>query len=129
MKITLLFITRVISALEAFRRELEVEVGLSEAHASVSQARDEFNARLSQSIIKSRAKRTLNIPEASAVLGLCRSTIYKLVHQRDIPYYKLGSRVLFDEQKLLSWMEARAVEPIVIRRSKRHKPKSRLIRD
>lgn len=54
----------------------------------------------------------LSIKEASDFLGLRVPTIYKYVCSKKIPYVKLGSRVLFDPEKLINWIENKSVEPI-----------------
>ena len=46
------------------------------------------------------------------MLNMSKAYLYKLTSLRGIPYYKLGNRLLFDEQKLLVWIETRAVEPL-----------------
>lgn len=46
--------------------------------------------------------------EAAAFLGVKMSYLYKLIHEKRIPYYKYGGRlVLFSEQELQAWREAR----------------------
>ena len=50
------------------------------------------------------------------LVGLKKPTIYKLISSKRIPYYKLGSRVLFNEQKIMDWMEGKVVEPIAPRK-------------
>lgn len=56
-------------------------------------------------------KELLNVDEAAAYLGLAKSTVYKLVSWKRIPFYKLGARVLFDKGILSSWVERYAVQP------------------
>ncbi len=54
----------------------------------------------------------LTIDEVSEKIRLKRSTIYKLICMKKIPYLKLGSRVLFDPDRLDEWVQEHNVEPI-----------------
>ena len=71
----------------------------------------------------------LNIAEASTLLGLSKATLYKYICQRTIPHYKIGSRVLFDEQKLQSWLEARTIEPFSVSLPRRRALKTKPLSD
>ena len=57
-------------------------------------------------------QKLLSINEASEFLGLRVPTIYKYICSRKIPYVKLGSRVLFDSNKLEEWIERNSVQPV-----------------
>lgn len=51
-------------------------------------------------------KRLLTIEEASEYLGISKKTLYKWVHERKIPYVKIGRKCLrFDIEKLNKWIE------------------------
>jgi excisionase family DNA binding protein len=63
--------------------------------------------------------RLLTIQEASALTRLRPKTLYSYTSQRTVPFVKLGGRVLFDEDRLLKWIEAHKVEPIAKARGKR----------
>lgn len=52
---------------------------------------------------------SLNVIQAAQALGLRPATIYKLCCTRSIPYYKLGTRTVFDREELLAWRAARRV--------------------
>lgn len=54
----------------------------------------------------------LTIQEASDLLKLSVSTIYRLTSQKRIPFYKVGGKVLFDSEKLTAWLTGFAVEPV-----------------
>ena len=48
-----------------------------------------------------QTQKALTVDEASAFTGLSRNYIYKLVHQRKIPYYKpLRGRLFFKQDEL-----------------------------
>lgn len=56
--------------------------------------------------------RFLSINEAAQLLGLSTSTLYKKTSARSIPFFKLGGRVLFEEETLERWIRGHAVQPI-----------------
>ena len=59
----------------------------------------------------------LKIQDISEALNLAPITLYKLVSARKIPFVKLGSRVLFEPEKIAAWIEERSVKPINSNRS------------
>jgi len=86
--------------LEAIRLELEREARESDLHSSAPTTRAEVHSRQRDPFTATSDRKILGIPEASALLGLRRSTLYRYTCQHTIHYYKLGARVLFDEKKL-----------------------------
>ena len=54
----------------------------------------------------------LTVKEVSALTRLSRATIYSYIAAKKIPYNKIGTRVLFEEQQIIKWIEARRVTPI-----------------
>jgi len=54
----------------------------------------------------------LTLPEAAERLRLSRSTIYHLTSGRAIPHFKIGQRLLFDEEELEAWLERHRVTPL-----------------
>lgn len=56
--------------------------------------------------------RFLSINEAAQLLGLSTSTLYKKTSARSIPFFKIGGRVLFEEEMLEQWIRNHAVQPI-----------------
>ena len=54
----------------------------------------------------------ININQASIITGLSVKTLYKWICAKKIGYYKLGNRVLFDEQELNEWLESKKVKPV-----------------
>jgi excisionase family DNA binding protein len=47
----------------------------------------------------------LTVEEASIYLNLAHSTIYNLVHRREIPHMKRSRRLYFSKDELRSWVE------------------------
>lgn len=46
------------------------------------------------------AKEVLNLEEASAFLGIAKSTLYKMTHQNRLPYFKPAGKLIFFENRL-----------------------------
>lgn len=50
-------------------------------------------------------KEVLNLEEASAFLGIAKSTLYKMTHLNQLPYFKPAGKLIFFEKKaLLDWV-------------------------
>ncbi len=58
--------------------------------------------------------RKLKIAEAAELLRVSTSTLYHMVSAKEIPHYKVGARVLFDEAELEAWIQARKVPSIAV---------------
>ena len=50
----------------------------------------------------------LTVKEASRILSLSISTLYAFVHQKRIPYVKLGKSLRFRRNDLEQWVETQA---------------------
>lgn len=53
-----------------------------------------------------KPNRFLKLIEAAAFLNVSKATLYKLTMTRRIPFYKVGSRVMFSEEQLLTWVKS-----------------------
>lgn len=49
-------------------------------------------------------KDVLTIEEAAAYTGYSVSTLYALVHRREVPHWKRGARTYFEKAALASWL-------------------------
>lgn len=50
-------------------------------------------------------KEVLTLEEASAFLGIAKSTLYKMTHTGVLPYFKpAGKLIFFEKQALLEWV-------------------------
>jgi len=47
----------------------------------------------------------LNTDEASKFIKLAKQTLYGLVHQQKVPYYKKGKILIFKRAELIEWVE------------------------
>lgn len=51
------------------------------------------------------AKEILNLEEAADFLGVAQSTLYKMTHLNQLPYFKPAGKLIFFEKKaLLDWV-------------------------
>ena len=57
-------------------------------------------------------EKLLNIHQAAETVGLTVKTLYTYICKRKIPFVKLGSRVLFDPEKLAAWVERNSIDSI-----------------
>ena len=63
--------------------------------------------------IQGKAPEFLNIEEASIFLKLKKSTLYNLVFNRKIPFYKKTKILLFKKTELIDWVEQKRVSSLV----------------
>lgn len=56
-------------------------------------------------------KPLLSIKEASELVGLSVPSLYKYCFLRTIPHTKIGTRLLFDEDRLAAWVNEHRREP------------------
>lgn len=67
------------------------------------------------------SKKLLNTTEAAEYLGVSKSWVYRMTMTREIPFFKIGSRTLFKEEQLLTWLASREHTPddLLPRRTRR----------
>jgi len=56
--------------------------------------------------------RKVDIINLCQLFGWPRATVYGWVHKRHIPHYKVGKTLLFDLDKIETWIEENAVKTI-----------------
>lgn len=49
----------------------------------------------------------LDVFELSDYLNICVSMVRKLVRQKELPFYKIGNKVLFDKTEIDNWFVSR----------------------
>ena len=59
-----------------------------------------------EAIVDNHGRRILTVEELCAYLKKSKSTVYRLVHSGDIPYFKQGRAVTFYEDEIKKWMES-----------------------
>ena len=57
------------------------------------------------------SKLTYSAPELAALLGISRSAAYNLMHRADFPSFRIGKRLLIQQDKLMSWVNEQTKIP------------------
>lgn len=62
---------------------------------------------LKQSVYKSydELPLMLSVQEIAKVLGIADSSAYELMHSKDFPFIKIGSRMVVPKEKFREWVE------------------------
>ncbi len=63
--------------------------------------------------MESDKTQSIGVNEAAKLLGVSVATVRKWVLIREVPFYKLGSRVVLDRDEILKWRNRHRVEAIV----------------
>ena len=50
-------------------------------------------------------RKVMNVKEIKDYLSVSESTIRKLVRENKIPYFKVASKILFEQEKIDQWIE------------------------
>jgi excisionase family DNA binding protein len=53
-----------------------------------------------------KTKKLYTVKEIAQQLSMSQSNIYKLVSQDNIPYIRLGGKILFDQTVINKWIKA-----------------------
>jgi excisionase family DNA binding protein len=65
--------------------------------------------------VTSHLPRLMDVEGVVAYLGLDKRAVYRLVEARQMPYVRIGRRVMFLEKDLESWLGRCRVEPQSLR--------------
>ena len=52
----------------------------------------------------------LNAEKLAKVLGVSISSAYELMHEKDFPAIKIGSRIIVPRDKLVAWLEEKMTQ-------------------
>ena len=52
----------------------------------------------------------LNVATVSKLLGISQSLGYELMHEKDFPAIKIGSRIVVPRDKLVAWLEEKMMQ-------------------
>lgn len=81
---------------------------------TVYQIKNIVKAVLLEVLLSSKKEpETLTIEEVSELTGYQKSTLYKLTHERKIPFHKPahgGRRIFFKREEINEWMQSNRVE-------------------
>lgn len=61
-------------------------------------------------VVNLNGKEIFTLPEAADFLNVSKEFVYKLYREREIPFARLGKRILFMKQDLLKWMSDKVTE-------------------
>ena len=56
-------------------------------------------------------KITCNATDLSKLLGISRTAAYNLMHRADFPSFRIGKRLLIQQDKLMSWVNEQTKIP------------------
>ena len=59
---------------------------------------------ISQKSSPVNAKVTLTVPEAAELIGVCKPTMYEMVHAGKVRSVKVGKKILISYQSLIDWV-------------------------
>lgn len=114
MNTVLLVLKHVIPALEAMRLELQEQedhkMKRGDSEASVERRGDEEGMRGGQTDRSPSHRKLLRLADVCEMFGVSRSCLWRLTTKQDIPYFRLGGRVLFEEERLRAWMEDQTIK-------------------
>lgn len=52
----------------------------------------------------------LNVATVAKLLGISQSSSYELMHEKDFPAIKIGSRIVVPRDKLVAWLEEKMTQ-------------------
>ena len=52
----------------------------------------------------------LNVATVAKLLGISQSSGYELMHEKDFPAIKIGSRIVVPRDKLVAWLEEKMTQ-------------------
>lgn len=55
-------------------------------------------------------KITLDVKELCELLGISQTTVYAMVRENEIPFFKVRGKILFNRQVIESWTMGEVVE-------------------
>lgn len=58
-------------------------------------------------------KKMLTTAELAELLRLSKTSVYRLIEKRTIPFYKIGWKILFDKKDVDDYILKNRVEPII----------------
>lgn len=67
-------------------------------------AESDMNIRSSLAVDLEKMTQALRASELARILSTSKMTIYRLVKQGDIPYFRVGGLIRFDPQAVADWL-------------------------
>lgn len=85
-----------------------VSPGMSKINKELQETIQNLNARVEtlENLLYD-GKQVLNSEEAAIFLGMARSSLYKMTHRHEIPFYRPNGKVIyFEKEELIKWMRS-----------------------
>ncbi|KHD86345.1 DNA-binding protein [Heyndrickxia ginsengihumi] len=57
-------------------------------------------------------RRTLTAKEVAEYLGVCKETIYTMVREKEIPHFKVRSRIFFSRESIDQWISQTELQSV-----------------
>lgn len=57
-------------------------------------------------------KKLITIDDVADLFNVSKTTVYRMVQSRILPFYRIGGNLRFDEQEMLDYLERQRVSPI-----------------
>jgi len=57
-------------------------------------------------------KKLLTIDGVAEMFNVSKTTVYRMVQSRILPFYRIGGNLRFDEREMLGYLERQRVAPI-----------------
>ena len=51
----------------------------------------------------------VDINGVSGMLGISKSSLYKMTMRNELPFYKVGGKLLFKVEQIMAWLEEKKV--------------------
>jgi excisionase family DNA binding protein len=58
-------------------------------------------------------QKLLTTDELAALLRMSKTSIYRFIEKRKIPFYKIGWKILFDQKDVNAYIAKNRIEPII----------------
>lgn len=52
----------------------------------------------------------INVATVAKLLGISQSSAYELMHEKDFPAIKIGSRIVVPRDKLVAWLDEKMTQ-------------------
>lgn len=57
-------------------------------------------------------KKLLTIDSVAEMFSVSKTTVYRMIQSRILPFYRIGGNLRFDEQEMMDYLERQRVAPI-----------------
>ncbi|WP_291099357.1 MULTISPECIES: helix-turn-helix domain-containing protein [unclassified Flavobacterium] len=71
---------------------------------SIEKAIEKLNA------VSNDEQEFMNLEQVSSFIGLAKPSVYGLIHERKIPYFKTGKRLYFKKSDIVNWITSTRVK-------------------